>query len=702
MKLPPEYELLSAYLDGEVTAPERARIEQLLAESADARRVLDELKSTSMTVQALPELRLADDLTDRILRKAEHAILSGEGQPEPAQPVSPPETHRYRRLFLRMVTSRGVAWSGAALAIALLIMLSGPRQPQRDFARAPESALEKTESAPLPAAEPRAIPEMRAFDASGKGTLDRATVDQNRTQTEPEPDGASILADSAPSMSAEPAELAEPAEPAELTEPAEPAELAQSGAPMAAMAPEQPVASAPPMPDKPAAWRRSSVGSGRAESESPPGAPAPMVSIQRDNGKLANIRSEVAPPTELDTKDADKVQPEAKPARGSMDGQAGAGGATGRAFPAAAPKSRKRDVAEELPVLLIHCDVTPEAARRQMLDQVLLDQRIATQKKGTDAEGRMHTPLPADALQAAEREETPEADAPKEEALAQDDSSQLDADQAFDVVYVEATHDQVAAALDQMAQLPDQFLAVSITPAPGVPSQQPLTRFNRRVSQVAAGRGEKAVSGPVGLSEAGEATLSERKAETADQQTQKDGEDRSKKPESMRMAGPQPETWNAAPRMAPGRQMPAGGQRLGDARLGLDANDDGRQAGPADLPVPDEPPVLGEPSAPLAQPESLEYMARPSDAPAAESRLGKESAAPAPADQSIVPSADSRYRVLFVLRVVPSDLLAAPASPPAVPADLRGESGSAPAATAPAADELPAAEPPAAEAAPAP
>ncbi len=50
------HELLSAYVDGEVTAEEAREVEELLANSEDARRELAELQATVDLVQLLPEL----------------------------------------------------------------------------------------------------------------------------------------------------------------------------------------------------------------------------------------------------------------------------------------------------------------------------------------------------------------------------------------------------------------------------------------------------------------------------------------------------------------------------------------------------------------------------------------------------------------------------------------------------------------------
>ena len=52
------HELLSAYVDGEVTAEEAREVEELLASSEDARRELAELQATVDLVRGLPDLEL--------------------------------------------------------------------------------------------------------------------------------------------------------------------------------------------------------------------------------------------------------------------------------------------------------------------------------------------------------------------------------------------------------------------------------------------------------------------------------------------------------------------------------------------------------------------------------------------------------------------------------------------------------------------
>src|SRR3954468_13762120 len=63
--------LLSAYLDGELTAAEKLRVEQLLASSAEARQLVEELSVLRAGLQALPQHRLEASFADRVLQIAE-------------------------------------------------------------------------------------------------------------------------------------------------------------------------------------------------------------------------------------------------------------------------------------------------------------------------------------------------------------------------------------------------------------------------------------------------------------------------------------------------------------------------------------------------------------------------------------------------------------------------------------------------------
>ena len=71
----PDTELFSAYLDGELTADEQTRVEQILAASAMARQLLEELRALDSTLQGLPQEKLDEDLSPRVLEVAERRML---------------------------------------------------------------------------------------------------------------------------------------------------------------------------------------------------------------------------------------------------------------------------------------------------------------------------------------------------------------------------------------------------------------------------------------------------------------------------------------------------------------------------------------------------------------------------------------------------------------------------------------------------
>jgi hypothetical protein len=82
-------ELLSAYLDGEATAEERAAVEARLAESEADRQLLEELRWLRSDMQALPRVAASPDFADRVTQ----AALSAAADLNGPQPVS--GTRRY-------------------------------------------------------------------------------------------------------------------------------------------------------------------------------------------------------------------------------------------------------------------------------------------------------------------------------------------------------------------------------------------------------------------------------------------------------------------------------------------------------------------------------------------------------------------------------------------------------------------------------
>ncbi|HWB11720.1 MAG TPA: zf-HC2 domain-containing protein [Pirellulales bacterium] len=131
---PPDEELLSAYLDGELSAEERSRVEQFLAESPEGRQVLDELRSIQTSLQRIPRARLGHDFADQVLRQAEkellsvvpgsegHALESDAAKPNVVLPVEHADAAKQagRPSWERL--RRPVIWASLTLAAGLLIM----------------------------------------------------------------------------------------------------------------------------------------------------------------------------------------------------------------------------------------------------------------------------------------------------------------------------------------------------------------------------------------------------------------------------------------------------------------------------------------------------------------------------------------------------------------------------------------------------
>lgn len=150
-------ELLSAYLDGELTADEQAIVEQRLAESAEFRQLHDELRALRSGLESLPRYKLNDDLASIVLRRAERTMLStpAVSQLAPAtssEPVvladRPTTTDRVLR-GLKMFR-----WSIVAVAVAMLIMIFNPGDRQDEQ----QVALHKTQEDAAPYADMIAAP----------------------------------------------------------------------------------------------------------------------------------------------------------------------------------------------------------------------------------------------------------------------------------------------------------------------------------------------------------------------------------------------------------------------------------------------------------------------------------------------------------------------------------------------------------------
>lgn len=78
-----KYEQLTAYLDGELDAAQRAAVERLLERDAEARRVLSELRQAATAVAALPRVGAPAHLSDVLQARLEREALLGNRAVEP-------------------------------------------------------------------------------------------------------------------------------------------------------------------------------------------------------------------------------------------------------------------------------------------------------------------------------------------------------------------------------------------------------------------------------------------------------------------------------------------------------------------------------------------------------------------------------------------------------------------------------------------
>lgn len=119
----PDNELLSAYLDGEVTAEQQAEVERLLAENPASQQLLDDLRALSSTLQEMPRYAAPDDLSQQVLKRAERKILTEA--PPPAAAIEPA-----RPILRRLMNPR--VWSYPALVVAVALIFMVFRDPPED------------------------------------------------------------------------------------------------------------------------------------------------------------------------------------------------------------------------------------------------------------------------------------------------------------------------------------------------------------------------------------------------------------------------------------------------------------------------------------------------------------------------------------------------------------------------------------------
>ncbi|HEY4311764.1 MAG TPA: hypothetical protein VGN12_20120 [Pirellulales bacterium] len=131
----PDDELISAFLDGELSGQELLRAERLLATQPESRQLLEELTALRASLQGLPRQSLERGFADRVLRRAEREML------QPSQTVSPtsiaPRNDDHPPLLSWRRWQRPLIWSTLAVAASLVVMMFSPDRQQVAIVPAP-------------------------------------------------------------------------------------------------------------------------------------------------------------------------------------------------------------------------------------------------------------------------------------------------------------------------------------------------------------------------------------------------------------------------------------------------------------------------------------------------------------------------------------------------------------------------------------
>jgi anti-sigma factor RsiW len=134
-------ELLSAYVDGELTASERALVEERIKSDAGAAALVEEMRSLSSAIKSLPRETLGRDLRAGVLAEVEQARADlaqhGPAAQHDAATLAPP-VDRWAGM------RRGLVWSALAIAATVLVAVFQPaevEQKERELARAEQREL---------------------------------------------------------------------------------------------------------------------------------------------------------------------------------------------------------------------------------------------------------------------------------------------------------------------------------------------------------------------------------------------------------------------------------------------------------------------------------------------------------------------------------------------------------------------------------
>jgi len=120
-------DLLSAYVDGELDAATRAKVEARLERSASWRAVLEEIRAAKRAMRDLPVLDLPADAWEQLLARV------ALDEPVAALPPPPP-VFAWPRTWRDRFRDRPVRWAGAiagaaaAVVVVAALVLPGPHE----------------------------------------------------------------------------------------------------------------------------------------------------------------------------------------------------------------------------------------------------------------------------------------------------------------------------------------------------------------------------------------------------------------------------------------------------------------------------------------------------------------------------------------------------------------------------------------------
>ena len=619
MKEVPENELLSAYLDGELTAAEQVEVERLLAASPAARQLLEELRALSSTLQTLPQHKLGEDISQRVLRIAERRMLT-----EPAAPGElpvPSEGHRNdppngrpsltpAAILRRLLNSRALVWSSLAVVVAVMLMVMDPGRQDRPAG----DGIAVRE--PADHAAEREEPSIREVPKGGQ-PADQARPRQSDPATMAEThdkQGSRSLSGDTPSLDTG----AGPSDQVDMKSPSPEGFAGQKAAP----------ATPPPGGPRDGAAAPSSHYAVAPKGEASAGETA-------TDGRVTRMGT-------AGGRDPNRAS------GGLAGGGLGGGGFGGLGFGAddlaQILKGGQVNLSENLARLeggyvVVFCDLSPTAFKGQAIDRVLAANGIPLEGAVTQNGGLAGSY----AFGKNAREPQPDVGQPQEQkqTVAGATLAYLSPAGELDIVCVEAPPARIKATLDALKARTAEFLSVKVEPAPGVEEQKDWGRqYSRGLSKKFRG-GEQPQTRPADDSAGADALSSQ---PGAGGQQWRDVEGKEGRPPlgyALRLR---------LPESAQRGQLNSSMGRLGDPQSGQPVRQPGPPPPAADTAKTPRPPAgkpvtpalaqqVTEPVVPAERPGTSVPPAKQPDDSSAVGKRPKMSAAPAQPERSAEPQA---------------------------------------------------------------